>query len=243
MRHDHAKLNDLARAEIDALRAGGVMPTDEEIVELNALAWAVETPEARRHLSRGVPVQVGSAWLWPLTLCAADWLERVGAAMDPGLYGRAIAYAMSHAYAEGHELDLEGASAEKAVKGWARRLRCTPAELIEAVEQVQAQDEDPEMPGGDPDAIAAHAGMSRGDYSAFLVAATGQTPEFWERRCAQGYTFAVLQAVIRQKMAEAGAPVKDDAKIKAEIALGWAAEKARRRWAADMAEKTVPCDG
>jgi hypothetical protein len=80
---DHAQLNSLAEAEIAALRADGIQPTDAEIVKLNALGWAVETPHFRRTLARGCPVQVGGSTLWPLTIRAADWVDRVGEKMEP----------------------------------------------------------------------------------------------------------------------------------------------------------------
>ena len=60
---DLAKLSELAEAEIESLRAEGIDLTPAEIIEINALGWAVESPETRRLLARGVPVAVGGVYL------------------------------------------------------------------------------------------------------------------------------------------------------------------------------------
>jgi len=174
--------------------------------------------------------------LWPLTLCAADWLERVGQQMPAELCAGTLAYAMAHGYSENNELAVDGADAERAIRKWMRGLKCTPRELIEAAEQIQAQDDQPEQPKIEAvEESATRAGLSRGDYSAFLAAATGESPEFWERRCSQDYTFAVLHQITQQRIAEGGGAIRNEAKIKAEIALGYAADKVRRRAKAEGA--------
>lgn len=222
MRHEE-QLNDLAAAEIAALEAEGIRLTAAEIVQLNALGWAIETPEGRRHLSRGVPVPVAGLWLWPLTLYAADWLERVGGNLDEKVGLFATAYAMAYGRGTGSELNVDGKEAERAVAKWGRRLRCTAEELNEAVEQVLEQDAGHDLPP-DPDGKP----MSVGDFSAFLVATCGGDVDFWERRCSQGYAFAVLNAVVKQNMAD-GKPTAMDPRIVAQRAMGLAAERIRER--------------
>lgn len=217
------KLNDLAAHEIAALEAEGIKLTAAEVVQINALGWAVETPEARRHLARGVPVPAGGVFLWPLTLRAHDWLERVGSDFSDSEGCSAVAYAMAHAYADGNELDLTGRAAVDAVKAWVRRLRCTAAELEEAVDQTQSQEAGHDLPN-DPDGKP----MSAGDFSAFLAAACGGDVEFWERRCSFGYALAYLAAVVKQNAAD-GRPTAGDPKILANRALGMAVEKIRER--------------
>ena len=138
------KLNDLAAAEIDGLNGG--IKLSPPTVQLNALGWAVETPSARLGLSRGVPVQVGGAWLWPLTLQAAEWLERVGPEIQLQNESAVVAYAMAHCYADGDALILTGDAAADAVKRWVWSLRCTSGALAEAVEQVLDQGKIPETP-------------------------------------------------------------------------------------------------
>lgn len=216
-------LSDSARAEIDALLKDGITPTPAEIVLLNYLGQRVETPETRMYLARGRPVFVGGVTLWPLTMVAFDWLDRVRPGMDA--WGRecAVGYAMCHGRGDGNELLLEGAQAEKAVKDWFKTLRCTRREYDEALAQVDAQDQRLELPK-DPTGKT----MTIGDFSAFLSSACGGLPEFWERRCAVGYACAVLSMFVLQNHADKR-PCAQDPKIMAIRALGYAAEKIRKR--------------
>jgi len=220
---DLAKLSELAQAEIDNLRADGIDLTPAEIVEINALGWAVESPETRRLLARGVPVEIGGIYLWPMSLYAQEWFNRVGCQLsDNTLRAYALAYAMARGHDEGEPLAIEGRTAEKIIKRWAKTLRCTFGELNVAISQILQQDETAEQP---PDE---NGGMAVGDFSAFLAAACpAGSPDFWERRCAASYTYSVLDAMVRQNSADKK-PSLADPRIKAERALGWAIEKIRK---------------
>jgi len=220
---DLAKLNDLAQAEIDKLRADGINDlTPAEIVELNALGWAVESPESRRLLARGAPVEIAGVYLWPMSLYAQEWFERVGCHLGGNtLQAQALAYAMAHGRDTGDPLAMDGRAAEKTVSRWAKSLKCTFGELNVAISQILQQDEEAEQPPSKT------GGMAMGDFSAFLAASCGGDPEFWERRCAAGYTYAVLDCMARQNSAE-GKPTASDPRIKAEKAIGWAIEKIRK---------------
>jgi len=220
---DLAKLSELAEAEIESLRADGIDLTPAEIIEINALGWAVESPETRRLLARGAPVAVGGVHLWPMSIYAQDWFNRVGCKMG-GLRRQtyAMAYAMTRGRDDGEPLAMEGRKAELVALVWGLRLKCTFGELNVAISQVLQQDEDAEQP---PDEDA--GGMSMGDFSAFLASACGGDPDFWERRCASGYTHAVLDCLCRQNSAD-GKKTMADPRIKAERALGWAIEKIKK---------------
>ena len=221
---DLAKLSELAEAEIETLRADGINLTPAEIVEINALGHAVESPETRRLLARGAPVAVGGVYLWPMSLYAQDWFDRVGCYLDGNKQQTyALAYAMAHGRDEGEPLAMEGRMAEKTVARWGKSLKCPLRELNVSISQILQQDEDAEQP---PDEDA--GGMSMGDFSAFLASACGGDPDFWERRCASGYTHAVLDAIVRQNSAE-GHKTMADPRIKAERALGWAIEKIKKK--------------
>ena len=219
---DLAKLSELAEAEIESLRADGIDLTPAEIVEINALGWAVESPETRRLLARGAPVAIGGVYLWPMSLYAQDWFDRVGCEMG-GLRRQtyAMAYAMAHGRDEGEPLAMSGRKAELVALAWGLCLKCTFGELNVAISQILQQDEDAEQPPSET------GGMTMGDFSAFLAAACGGDPDFWERRCASGYTHAVLDALCRQNSAE-GHKTMADPRIKAERALGWAVEKIKK---------------
>jgi hypothetical protein len=216
---DTAKLNDLARAEIAALERDGIRLTPDEIVEINALGWAVQTPETRRLLSRGRPVPLAGEWLWPLTMRAVEWLDRNGYALDR--VTPAIGYAMAFGRSDGQEMDTEGRAAERAVKRWFSGLKCTLAEFGEAVQQVDNQDAKPETP---PDPSGKP--MTLGDLSAFLTATCGGDADFWERRCSLSFCLSTISMYMAQNAAEKR-PSSGDPRIIAERALGYAIERVR----------------
>jgi hypothetical protein len=222
---DLARLSSLAEAEIDALRADGIEPSPAEIVMLNALGWAVETPETRRALSRGNPVRVGGATLWPMTIKANDWHNRVGCSMRGNrMRTIALAYAMAYGSSEGDELEAEGKQAERAVSKWYKNLRCTWEELNVAMAEIINQDSD----GYDLPKDETSKGMTLGDFVASLVAMTGISAPFWERRCCMGHALAVLTAIVEQNK-EDNRPSGSDPRIRAERALGFAVERIRNR--------------
>ena len=150
--NDTAKLSDLANAEIDGLIAQGITPTTEDVIRINALAGNVENPDTRLALSKGVPVTVGGAVLWPMTLQAYDWMCRsqnsVRTVKDDLFV---TAYAMAHCYAEGDRYGAVGIEGAKVARRWAKGLRCRPDALTVAIAQIIRQDET-ERGVTDPDA-------------------------------------------------------------------------------------------
>lgn len=225
---DLAKLSDLAAAEIDDLTAAGIILSPAEVVEINALAWQVESPHTRLHLSRGVPVFVAGITLWPMTLYAADWYCRIGANLKGSLAELSLAYAMTHAYDDGDALLCDIETAPKKVKRWVKSLRCTRNALICAVGQVLQQDDKPPAPQREDDTP-----MTVGDFSANLAAMTGDSPDFWERRCAASYTHSVLTAITMQNRADKR-PCPNDPKILATRALGALTDRIRERSVQDV---------
>jgi len=149
--------------------------------------------------------------------------ERVGCYLSNNTrQAYALAYAMAHGREAGEPLAIEGREAEKTVSRWAKSLTCTFGELNVAISQVLQQDEEAEQPPSEET-----GGMTIGDLSAFIAATCGGDPDFWERRCAAGYTYAVLAALCRQNSAE-GHKTMADPRIKAERALGYAILKIKK---------------
>ena len=219
-------LCDVAEGELLTLEADGIKPSWAEIVEINYLAHCVESPESRVALARGNPIFLGEVALWPMTLYANDWASR---ALDNKLFKLSerlqylvYAYAMIH----GRE-DMECSLTRLIIRlnKLYHSLKCTHSELKEVVEQVLNQGEEPEQP---PQEETSNKQMTVGEFSAYLFANCGESPEFWERRCSFGYALDVLNMIAQQDRAD-GKTLKDDQRIKSERALGWALIKIRKR--------------
>ena len=221
--HDYATLNPLAAGEIDDLRADGIEPTPAEIVKLSYIGWQTQRPHSRLEQSRGAPIPAGNVTLWPMTMHACDWYRTTGCRI--GLDNYALAYAMAHCYEGADALDCrQRLRCKLRVTAWAATLRCTMQQLQEAMSQVIAQGEDLEMP---PEPQSSPR-VSLGDISARLATMTGIAPDFWERRCSREYAIAALTTSMAQAN-ESGKPLPTDPVVKGTRALGWAAEKIRRR--------------
>ena len=106
---------------------------------------------------------------------------------------------------------------ERRVKAWARRLKCTPAELDVVIHEVQKQSDDPDLtlPG---DEEKAGPRMTAGSLSALMVARCGGTVEQWERMVSVGYIRDVLETLTDQDAAT-GEGVLDYRTRQAEFAL------------------------
>jgi hypothetical protein len=189
---DTARLSDHAAARIDELQGEGISLTPAEIIRINSLGWAVESPETRLALSRGYPVFVGGVTLWPMTMRAHDWHCRVAASMHTvWLSNVTLAYAMAHGYSEGPQLRHTGLQAIAAVTVWGARLRCRMATLVEAMSQIIQQDET-ERP---PDSETGQASI--GDISAQVSAITGLTPDEVEAGMSMHHALRIASHTIK----------------------------------------------
>jgi len=222
---DLARLSDHAMAEIDALIADGISLTPQEIVEINALAWAVEAPGERLALSRGVPIfPCDSVALWPLTMAGHDWISRVGCRLSsPRLRRLATCYAMAHAYSDRSALEVDGRAAERAVLRWADGLGCRESALYVAAQQVLDQD-DEARPPADDDA----PGMGLGELSAWLSAATGLPADEFERRMSFNHSLRLFHFILSQQDRAEGRRAADAERVSAERTLGLKLQAIRR---------------
>ena len=213
-------LSQLAEAEIDALQDEGITLTAEQVVRINELAKRVESPRTRMELSRGIPVEVGGAVLWPTTLAGSDWFQRVGCEIG-GEKKQTYALAYSMAFGRNIELPPTVKEARDVVGRWARSLRCRYTELVEAIRQVHEQWE--QIDTGERGNSA-----SIGEISSMLTAMTGLAPEVWEHQCSVKYVLNMLETITSQNSAE-GKSTKHDPRIKAERALGLVISKIRKK--------------
>ena len=216
---DHSKLCDLAQYEIEDLQAAGITPSPAEIVKLNALAWAVRSTANEMTLAKGNPVTCGNVLLWPLTIEAGDWYNRIGCAIK-GKAVEALAYAMAHCYSDGEPFTIT--DPRKAVSRWYRTVKATPAMVSVALDSVLSQMESPDM----PTRLEDHQ-PSIGELAAKLAAETGIKPDYWERQCSIKYAVRILHIAMKRK-SDTGRPLESDPVIQAQIALGYAVEKIRK---------------
>lgn len=222
----HWTLCDLASAEIDSLAGEGIACTPDEVLRIQWLAQQVETPAARMALSRGTPVHVGGAVLWPLTIAADEWWRSVipHIATQTGEVA-AQAYAMAHCRTQDTLDAIPPTRAADVSWAWVQRLQCTAGELVEAIRQVRDQDDcgpairDPKYAGGN---------ASRSNLVAFLVSTAGGPPELWERQVAIGYVRQQIDAIRSQEAAEFGADREVARRISSTRTLGLAVEEIRQ---------------
>lgn len=189
-------LCDYGEATIANLRANGIALTDSDVIEINALAYDVaEKGRYTERLSRGRPVHCGGVWLWPLTLLATHWYDSMGCRLCDGR--EALAYAMAH----GTEESLLTAGNGDVI-AWARKLKCTAAELDLAMHDVLNQTDSPDTsrPSDENDAQK----MTAGRLSAVMVARCGGSVEQWERRVSVDYLRSVLEVIAEQNNSEGG---------------------------------------
>ena len=212
---DPRKLSNQAEAEIDELRRIGVKVTDADVVLINALCWEIESPQNRQTLSRGKPVQVGDAWLWPRTIAACAWFEDVGCNISDGT--AALAYCMAH----GRE-DIETAQESDVLK-WFRQLKCTKDELVSACAFILSQEDSDELPR-DKDADSA----TLGQLVVVMHSVHGGDIAMWERYVSLPYVLDMLETANAQALAgnkDAPNPIKQ----KANLALAFALDNITKR--------------
>lgn len=225
----NTQLSSMAEAEISELETAGIKLTPAEIVEINALCWLVERPQSNIDLARGTPVFVGDVVLWPLTMRASAWFDRI----EPHLFSKgrektlAYAYAMAHAYTDGDEFEKGALRSRFNILKWSRSLKCKYDALIIAMAEVISQDFEPEQPPNEKEEFEPE--LNIGELSAFLAAATSTDAEFWEGRCSIRYTLSVLDAIVKQNKAD-NKPSAGDPRIRAIRAVGWAVEKIKQRY-------------
>lgn len=169
---------DLAKAEIDRLRADSIEPTLDDIAALIHWAKRVERPRAGLSpLLERAPYRVGNCKLYPLTVQAEEWIELVSEWFPASLSASLVAYAMAHGREEGafDELTLRH-KALRAVKAWRRKCTASQAEIAEAVETLI----------GDPPPLKTEGVGSESesldsltDLMAELLAGTGLPPSYW----------------------------------------------------------------
>lgn len=131
------KITDLAADEIAALEADGVKVSPQDVLTIQALSLEAIGKFEDGIKPKGKPVIVGNITLWPLTIAAAIWQSETNELVKESAWDSKL-FILAYAMANGHNEAalIEGKEGLKAVKQWARKITCTTADLIEAINDV-----------------------------------------------------------------------------------------------------------
>ncbi len=209
------RLTDVARAELETLAADGITPDPQEVLDIQRLSLDCEKPDAALgSLARGRPVVIGSETVWPATIAAATFFEDVGPlARDDTERFFILVYACRFGR-DASRIYERGEEAVRNVRAWKRRLRCTPAEVLEAFEKLTAG----ALPDtGEIDKAAWHDFVS--DLALRASALCGGKPEEWETHCSIPAVARIVDIAWGQKLATGGS-AKHDPRIEATRRLG-----------------------
>lgn len=131
------KLTDLAQDEIAALEADGVKVTPQDVLTIQALSLEAIGRFEDGIKPKGKPVICGNVTLWPLTIAAAIWQSETNELLKESDWDSKL-FVLAYAMANGHNAEalVEGKAALQAVKQWAKKITCSTADLIEAINDV-----------------------------------------------------------------------------------------------------------
>lgn len=172
------RIPEIPKAELATLRAAGIQPTDDEIVWLASLGEKVHNPTSGPLVPSSHGLTVGPLTLYPLTIQANIWMDRIGEYLGDmqGLY--AIAFAMLHAREPGAFAHLGSLkTAAEAIMSFATTCPVTAEELAVTIERIQDQDEQsPEATEEDEPTPSYERTI------AAVVAATGIPHDQWQTK-------------------------------------------------------------
>lgn len=182
------KLTAMAEAKIKALRDCGCAVTDADVIALNSLSVDINSHDRRMALAKGRPVRCGNVWLWPFTIHSKAWFADVGCNFKHAEY--ALAYALANRDKELYTTTQDD------VLAWSKTLKCTEAELNEAVSQILDADSEYSVPVETKDAITIH------ELATSMAAAYGGNVLMWEREVSLQHIYDYLDTVSRQAKAD-----------------------------------------
>lgn len=228
------QLSERAEAELETLKDLGIVPTWQEVVEINHLSWLTQSPSSEMSSARGEPMLIPGAVLWPFTLQAGSEWGRIAEWFD-GVddNAKAIGYLMAHGRRSCLRVRLASRdSARRAVFHWAKKLPCTQGELNIATASIleQMQGIENEVPAREDQADDDGANTTTMELVSYLVLNTGLDADYWERKVSISYIHEQMRAIVRQGMAD-DKPQKDDPRIIAERNLAYAIIQIEKRGA------------
>lgn len=137
-----AQLSKIAANDIRELqREHGIICTPEEIIQLHLAGLEVERPGGGDRMDLiGIPVCVGTAWLFRITVAGSIWWQDMAWPWfkDSATFATyAFAFCLAHGRTEGKLQKLRNAAdAAEEIKAWAAEINVTLAELADAIDRV-----------------------------------------------------------------------------------------------------------
>jgi len=199
------------RAALDAFRAAGVTPTDEEIAWLVTLRHACDNPsDGSLGWLMGAPLQFGGADWYPMHRLAECWFLRANKLLGGNQRDQVDAYLFAHAHSEPGDVTLrwlsDAATMRDAVRKWSEGLAIPDAALDGLVDRLRVLDGDADSVP-DADAPPAHEDATTPDNGARFAAMMckafpGASPEFWLTGVAASDARDMLSGVSDEGFAE-----------------------------------------
>jgi len=184
---------------IAQLRREDIEPTPEDILWLNHAAGKCIRPCACDELQFiNPPCPCGNTLLWPLSIGARIWLERVGKPQLAGtgdLEKLGIAFAMAHSREPDFLNRYTGCWLTRiAVARWAAGLNATKAEIFDAVARAFSP-EDVDLVNVEFKGERKNVASDYGDVLALLCHFIKTDPEFWMWQASESYAAAMLRKI------------------------------------------------
>lgn len=199
---------EIARGEIEALRAEGIEPTLDELARLMHWGALVECPAGRvGPQPDDAPIEIAGRVLWPLSMAADAWLDTARTWLPQALTLAAFGLAAERSREEdGFAALYQRKAALRAVEQWAATFAGSQSQLTRAlsrlVPDLLPSAEMPADPTDEPPLLPTDLDIAP------MVAATGLPAEYWMQHTSRHY-LAVLRALRAEREVEAGIPQPD----------------------------------
>lgn len=217
------QVSDLAEDYFDELRDEGVTLSPQEVLDIQRLSLVAsgDTDEERIRLSRGAPVLVGGAYLYPLTFAAVEWEEAAEHLFRRDSW-RVLLMAAAMAYGHDREkMATRGEDARRIVEDFRKGLAASITEVEEAVRLVTG-----EVPVGEPPEEE-----GRSNIVCVAAAMTGIAPDVLEHDVSIHYLAALVAEAADANARAAGGQVVDNRKFEGLRQLEKYVQDLRRRHA------------
>lgn len=230
------KLSRVAEAGIAELRQKhGIEPTLDEVIWLHELGKAQEAAGRVDGILDG-PVRAGEAFIWPMTISAAQWYRNNASVWfkhSPLFTFYALAFALCHGRGDPipdtthrgwferlvrRVLDLretrtlcdlrDRRAAAEAVEAWLERIGASRRELEAAVDAVLKLGDQPD----DAEEAADMPGVNYDDLIHELAMLSGTDPDYWRTKTSKDATIRAYVNVCnieRARRGSSGPPIAD----------------------------------